>query len=169
MFTLKRTSKFTAVAAVCLLIPLAAAQTQPTANQTHEANVKAYIDMLRKDLAKDKVAILNELMDMDPADAAKFWPVYNEYDTALTKLKDERLVFLRMYAENFQSLDGPTIEKIANGIMDVEVRKVQLNKQFFQRMSQALTSKDALRWLHIEAQIERLADLQILAGLPIVE
>jgi hypothetical protein len=36
-------------------------------------------------------------------------------------------------------------------------------------LSQALTAKDAARWLQIESQIEKVIDLQILASLPIVE
>jgi len=36
-------------------------------------------------------------------------------------------------------------------------------------MSRALTPKDAAKWLQIEAQIEKLVDLQMLASLPIVE
>jgi len=147
---------------------LAVAQT-PTPQQTQEANLKAYISMMRKDFKKDKVAIIAELMDLGPQEAAKFWPVYNEYDKSLTKLGDERIVFIRMYADNYSSLSGEMATKIATGMMDVEARRLDLRKQYFQRMSQALTPKDAVRWLQVEAQIEKLVDLQILSSLPIVE
>ena len=66
---------------------LALAQTPPTPQQTQEANLNAYISMMRQDLKKDKVAILTELMALGPDQAAKFWPVYNEYDQALTKTR----------------------------------------------------------------------------------
>jgi hypothetical protein len=46
---------------------------------------------------------------------------------------------------------------------------LDLQKQYFLRFSQTLTPKDAARWLEIEAQIEKLVDLQILASLPIVQ
>lgn len=69
--------------------PLAVAQTPPpTPQQTHEANLQAYIGMLRQDLKKDKVSILTQLMDLGPDQAAKFWPVYNDYDKDLTRLAD---------------------------------------------------------------------------------
>ena len=147
---------------------LAVAQA-PTPQQTQEANLKAYISMMRKDFKKDKVAIIAELMDLGPQEAAKFWPVYNEYDKSLTKLGDERIVFIRMYADNYSSLSGEMATKIATGMLDVEARRLDLRKQYFQRMSQALTPKDAVRWLQVEAQIEKLVDLQILSSLPIAE
>jgi hypothetical protein len=145
------------------------AQTAPTAQQTQEANLKAYVSMLRTDLKKGKVSILTELMALGPDQAAKFWPVYNEYDKSLTKLADERLAFIRMYAENYSSLSQENATKIAMGMMDVQAKRLDLQKQYFLRFSQTLTPKDAARWLEIEAQIEKLVDLQILASLPIVQ
>jgi hypothetical protein len=154
---------------LALAVPLAVAQTPPTPQQTKEANLRAYIGMMRKDLKKDKVSILTEMMALDPQEAAKFWPVYNDYDRALTKLGDERIVFIRLYADNYSSLSDETVTKIATGLMDVEGRRVELRKQYFPLMSQALTVKDAARWLQIESQMEKLIDLQILSSLPIVE
>ena len=148
---------------------LAMAQTAPTPEQTQEANLKAYIGMMRQDLKKDKVSILTELMDLDPQEAAKFWPVYNEYDQALTKLADERIAFIRLFADNYSVLSNGMATKIATGMMDVEARRLALRKTYFQRLSQTLTPKDAVRWLQIESQIEKVVDLQILASLPIVE
>ena len=154
---------------VALVGPLAVAQKPPTPQQTQDANIKAYVGMMRQDLKKDKVAILTELMDLSPDQSAKFWPVYNEYDQHLTKLADERVAFIRMYANNYASLTNEMATKVAIGMLDVEARRLDLRKQYFQRLSQALTAKDAARWLQIEAQIEKVVDLQILASLPIVD
>jgi hypothetical protein len=153
--------------ALALTSALSLAQT-PSLQQTREANLTAYIGLLRKDLKTDKVSILTELMALDPGQAAKFWPVYNEYDKSLTKLADERIAFIRMYADNFSALSQETATKIAMGMMDVQAKRLDLQKQYFQRLSQVLSPKDAARWLQVEAQIEKLVDLQILSSLPIV-
>jgi hypothetical protein len=149
--------------------PLAPGQAPPTPADTREANLKAYVDMLRGDLKKNKVSILTELMALGPEQAAKFWPVYNDYDKSLVKLADERIAFIRMYAENYSALSQETATQIAMGMIDVQARRLDLQKQYFERFSQILSPKDAARWLQIEAQIEKLVDLQILASLPIVE
>lgn len=147
----------------------AVAQTAAAPKQTQEANLNAYISLMRKDLKKDKVSILTELMALGPEQAAKFWPVYNDYDKALTALADERVAFIRMYADNYSALSDEMATKIAMGALDIQARRVDLQKQYFQRLSQTLTPKDAARWLQVEAQIEKVVDLQILSSLPIVE
>ena len=149
--------------------PLAMAQTAPAPQETQEANLKAYIGMMRQDLKKDKVSILTEMMDLGPQEAAKFWPVYNAYDKELTALADERIAFIRLYADNYGALSDEMAIKIATGMMDIEGRRVELRKRYFPLVSQALTVKDAARWLQIESQIEKVVDLQILSSLPIVE
>jgi hypothetical protein len=168
--TLKRTAVTLTVLWLAVAVSATVfAQQAPSPAQTQEANLKAYVEMLRKDLNKDKVAILTELMQLSPEEAAKFWPAYNEYDKALTKLKDERIAFIRMWAENSASLTDETVTKIALGLLDVEARRNQLKKEYFQRMSRVVSVKQAARFLQIENQIEKLVDLQIAASLPIVE
>jgi len=166
---LKTAAFLACLGALAIAGPLAMAQTAPTPQQTQEANLKAYVGMLRQDVKKDKVSILTELMDLGPDDAAKFWPIYNDYDKALTKLSDERLAFIRMYAENFGALTDDMATKIATGMMDVESRRLDLRKQYLPKITQAVGAQGAVRRLQIEAQIEKVMDLQILASLPIVE
>jgi hypothetical protein len=157
----------------CVLLAVAGspvlAQQKLTPGETQEANVKAYVELLRKDLKKDKVSILTEMMELSPDEAAKFWPLYNTYDKELTKLGDERVAFIRMYAENYASLSDEKVTQIANGLLDLEIRRIQLRKQYFQTMSNTLSTKLAARFVQIESQIEKLVDLQIASSLPIVE
>jgi hypothetical protein len=158
--------------ACCGVLALAAfvarAQTPPTPQQSREANLKAYVELLRKDLKKDKVAIITQLMDFSPEQSAKFWPVYADFDRDLTLLADERLALLRLYAESYPAVTDEIASKIATGMLDVEGKRVELRKQYFQKFSAALSARDAAKWLWIEAQIEKLVDLQILANLPVV-
>jgi hypothetical protein len=158
---------------ICVLLAMAGspafAQKKPTPGDTQKANIKAYVELLRKDLKKDKVSILTEMMELSPEEAAKFWPEYNAYDKELTKLGDERVAFIRMYAENYGSLSDEKVTQIATGLLDLEIRRVQLRKQYFQTMSKALSAKLAARFVQIESQIEKLVDLQIASSLPIVE
>jgi hypothetical protein len=145
------------------------AQQKMTPNETREANFKAYVELLRKDLKKEKVSILTEMMEFSPEEAAKFWPLYNAYDKELTKLADERIAFIRMYSDNYTSLTDEMTNQIANGAMDLEIRRVQLRRQYYQSMSKALSVRLAARFLQIETQIEKIVDLQVASSLPVVE
>jgi hypothetical protein len=155
--------------ALATIVSVVASPQQPTADQTKEANLKAYVDLLRKDVKKDKVTIITELMDLSPEEAAKFWPVYNDYDKALTTLADERVALIRMYAENYASMTDQVATKLATGVLDLDAKRNQLKRQYFERMSKSLSPKLAARFLQIDNQLEKIIDLQIASSLPVIE
>ena len=145
------------------------AQAPPSAAATKEANLKEYVHLLRQDVQKQKVAILTDLMELSAEDSAKFWPVYNEYDKALTKLKDERLALIKDYAQNYGSLTDEKAMQIANAALDLDGKRNDLKREYLQKVRQALNAKLAARFLQIETQLEKIIDLQIASNLPIVE
>lgn len=133
---MKRTNSIWRVISVlAIAVPVAFAQNSPapTSRQTQDANLKAYVDLLRSDLKKGKVQVLTAMMDLGPDDSAKFWPVYNEYDKSLTKLADERLAWIKMYAQNYDSLTDGQVTQIANGLLDFEAKRNQLKRDYFQK------------------------------------
>jgi hypothetical protein len=159
----------TALVVLIAILSAAAGAQQPTADQTREANLKAYVDLLRKDVKKDKVTIISELMDLGPEESAKFWPVYNDFDTALTALADERIALIRMYSENYSSMTEQTATKLATGVLDLDAKRNQLKRQYFEKMTKALNAILAARFLQIENQLEKVIDLQIASSLPVIE
>jgi hypothetical protein len=54
-------------------------------------NVLAYIKLLRSDVRQQKAEVMGSVMQLSAADAAKFWPIYSQYDAELNKLSDLRV------------------------------------------------------------------------------
>ena len=63
---------------------VSAQQAMPTAADTRDANLRAYVELLRSDVRAQKVAFITELMEFSEADDKVFWPIYREYDTELS-------------------------------------------------------------------------------------
>lgn len=166
---MRRHKKSFLILAALLTAPILMAQSPVGPGDGRESNIKAYVDLLRKDLKKDKVAVLTEIMDLTPEEAAKFWPIYSDYDNELTKLGDERIAFFRMYVDNYAALTNEQATTIVNGLLDVQARRTALQKKFFQRVSEALNPKLAARFVQVEHQLLLVLDLQVAASLPVVE
>lgn len=66
------------------------AATSPEA-QANEKNLQEYIDLLRSDVRQQKAEMMGAMMVLGAQDAAKFWPIYSDYDAQLTKLNDQRV------------------------------------------------------------------------------
>jgi len=71
--------------------PKASAKTATSPAMTKEENLKEYIKLLREDVRSQKSAVVSAVMQLDPDEAAKFWPIYRDYDAELSKLNDLRV------------------------------------------------------------------------------
>jgi hypothetical protein len=158
-----------AAAAGCLAIPhLALAQT-PKAEETRDANLRAYVDLLRSDVRGQSVAIISELMQLNEADDKVFWPVYREFEGELTKINDARIALIQEYADNYAALTDARADTLAHRALDLEARRNELKAKYYDRLRMVVSPKVAARFIQIENQILLLLDLQIAASLPIVE
>jgi hypothetical protein len=138
-------------------------------DETREANLRAYADLLRSDVRAQKSAILTELMEFSDSEEAKFWPVYREYETALARINDDRLALIKEYAANYATLTDAVADRLARGALDVEARRQDLKRRYYERFASVLSPKTAARFLQVENQILLLLDLQIAASLPLVQ
>jgi hypothetical protein len=133
-----------------------------------ELNITAYIELLRSDIQAERVAVIGQIMQLNEADSAKFWPIYREYQTELTALNDIKIGVVREYVENYDKVTDKAADRSANTIFDFESKRLALKKKYYERMKNALSAKTALQFFQVENQILMLLDLQLSSSLPAV-
>ena len=132
-------------------------------------NLRAYVELLRSDVRSQKVAILSEMMDFTEEEDAKFWPIYREYDTELSKINDDRVTLIQEYAKNYEQMTDTVADRIALGALGLEARRNALKQKYYDRLKSALSATTAARFLQVENQLLMIIDLQISAALPVVK
>ena len=75
-------------------------------------NIQEYIDLLRSDVRQQKAEIMGSVMQLSASDAAKFWPIYSEYDTELIKLNDLRAANIQEYAKSYTQLTDEKADEL---------------------------------------------------------
>jgi hypothetical protein len=140
-----------------------------TTDDTRDANLRAYVQLLRSDLRTEKVAIITEVMGFTEEEDAKFWPIYREYEIQLAKINDERIKGIKEYADNFDTVTDELADRLVRGALGLEERRNTLKLDVYNKVKTALSAKTAARFLQVENQILLLLDLQIASSLPIVQ
>ena len=143
------------------------AAASPNAN-VREKNIQAYIDLLRADVRQQKDEMMGAVMLLGAADAAKFWPIYNDYDAALTKLNDQRVANVREYARTYNQMTDAKADELVQNALAYRKQREQLLVQTYDRVKQALGGITAARFVQVENQLLLIIDLQIASQLPIV-
>ena len=133
-----------------------------------QKNIQAYIALMRRDVRQEKAEIMGSVMVLSAQDAAKFWPIYSEYDTQLTKLNDQRIENIKEYARAYDQMTDQEADELIQKSLAYQKERAALLAQTYDKVKQALGAVTAARFAMVEHQLLLLIDLQIASSLPVV-
>jgi hypothetical protein len=145
-----------------------AAAQAPISPSSDSQNIQAYIALLRGDVRQQKAEMVGVVMQLSAADAAKFWPIYEEYDTELTKLNDQRVANIQEYARTYDQMTDQTADELIQKALSFRKQRSELLAKYYERVRQALGGIEAARFIQVEDQLLLIIDLQIDSLLPVV-
>ncbi len=143
--------------------------TQAPPNLTQQANVDEYIELIRSNVRQEKAQILGAVMALSAADAAKFWPLYYEYDNELAKLNKMRSDNILEYAKAYESMTDAKADALIATAIQYEKQRTELLAKYYPKMKNAIGAIEAARFLQVEHQLLLLIDLQLASNLPLVQ
>ncbi len=86
-----------------------------------------------------KIAFITERLQLTEAEAQKFWPIYNAFDTENQKLRKETTGKFRK--TDFESMSEQDAKKYLKEMMETDAEKHQLRQQFVNDLLNVLPSK----------------------------
>ena len=128
-----------------------------------------YLELLRGDVRAERVEILTEALDLPPAQADAFWPLFREYDTELTALSDRRVALIKRFAEKYGTLTDADADGIAREWFKLQNDRNKLRQKYYGKIAKATSSLVAARFIQVEHTVGMLIDLNIAAELPLME
>jgi hypothetical protein len=141
---------------------------QSSATPTQKKNMQEYIELMRSNVRDQKAEIMGSVMQLNAADAAKFWPIYSEYDAELAKVNDLRVANIKDYAANYTQMTDEKADELIQNAVNYRKQRAELLAKYYGQVKGALGAVTAARFAQIEDQLLLIIDLQIASSLPIV-
>ncbi len=141
---------------------------QSPESDTQKKNIQAYIVLMRSNVRQQKAEMMGAVMQLSAADAAKFWPIYSDYDAELSKVNNLRIENIQDYSQNYAQMTDEKADQLVQKAMGYQKQRSELLAKYYDLMKQSLGAVTAARFLQIENQLLLIIDLQINASLPIV-
>jgi len=127
------------------------------------------IELIRHDIKAEKVAIMTESLPLTEKQGDAFWPLYREYNLALSKLGDRRIAVIKKIVESEGKLDNKTAEDLVKESFKIADERNTLLKKYYGKAAKAIGSVSAARFVQIENQILTLLDAEIIDQIPLVK
>jgi hypothetical protein len=112
---------------------------------------------------------MGSVMLLSAQDAAKFWPIYEDYDTQLTKLNDQRVENIKEYAQNYDDMTDAKADELIQKSIAYQKERAELLAQTYEKVKQALGAVTAARFAMVEHQLLLIIDLKIASSLPVAQ
>jgi hypothetical protein len=170
---MKKTVMLAALAAVAVVAGsgLASAQaTQaPAQSKQAPANVDQALEQLRKDARTDVNALIGASMGFTSDEAAKFWPLYKNYETKRKALNDERFAIIKDYAANYEAMSDAKATELVQRSLALEDKLTAAKREFLGELQKALPGKTVARFSQVHNRIDLLVNLAIAEEVPLVK
>lgn len=145
-------------------------RTADTGSQAAKTSAATNAEILLNKIKADKKLLVASNMNLTDGEAAKFWPLYDEYQKNLDQINKRLGRTITDYAEAFKN--GPVPNSTAANLLDealaVEDDEVALKQSYAQQLSHVLPEAKVARYLQIETKIRSLLKYELAREIPLV-
>jgi len=128
-----------------------------------------FFELLRQDIERDRVTLMGAAMGFDSAQAAAFWPIYEEYQVELKQLGDREVAVVLDFARNYQSMTDEKARELATEALSIDEKQVALLRRYFERVDEALGAIIATRFMQVENQLNNLIQVRLASEIPLIK
>jgi hypothetical protein len=125
------------------------------------------MEMLREKLRADKKLIVAEAMHLTEAEAAAFWPVYENYQKDLTALNNRSMKLIKDYAGSYGSMTDPAAKGIVDSFLAIEKDRIQLMQTYAPKLRKVLPEVKVARYYQIENKIRAVVNYELASEIPL--
>lgn len=156
------------VSLTLLTLPGWSQQPASAAEQSGQATT-ADMETLREKVRADKKALVSANLDLTEEQAAKFWPIYESYQSDLQKLNKRRVKMIDSYADHYGSMTDAQASKLISEAVSVSQDQAAMQNRYAERLDGVVPAVQAARYLQIENKIRALVDYEVASNIPLVE
>ena len=146
---------------------LLAQNAAPQANQP-SLSIDQEIHLLRQDLRAQRKQLVAANMNLTPAEAAKFWPIYDQYVSELVQKNQAKYELIKEYAQG-EKLTDELAETLPKRWLGVDESVDQLRLKYIPTFRGVLSARSTARFYQIDRRVQLMIDLQLASSLPLIE
>lgn len=116
----------------------------------------------------EKKLMVENFMQLNDADAQKFWPIYNNYETERGDLTSRRIKVLKQYADQYSTLTDEQADVLMKDVFSIRKKDLALKQKYFNQIKKNMSAKTATSFYQLEEYIQTAIRYSLLEQIPFV-
>lgn len=108
----------------------------------------------KENIESMKIAFITQKLDLTPAEAQQFWPVYNQYSDKTQELRKKRKQDHRETKQDFDLLSDKEVEQAVDNEIISRQRELDLQKEYHVKFKTVLPIKKVAKLYAAEDQFK---------------
>jgi hypothetical protein len=138
------------------------------ADGTAEAITDQQLTLLRRDTRSIKKQLIAANLTLADSEAAKFWPVYEQYSAETEKIDNARTVIIKGYSDEYGTLTDAQADGLIRRWLDTDIEQTKLRQRYVPIIRKVLLGKKAATFFQLDRRISTMIDIQLTSQLPLV-
>lgn len=102
-----------------------------------------------------KIAFLTNKLELTSKEAQLFWPLYNEYNSKMEKLRKTKKSDFDELKNKGENLSDKELETFMNEVFATRQKELDLQKEYYEKYSKVLSMKKVALLYQAENQFKR--------------
>jgi hypothetical protein len=128
-------------------------------------DVEILVDAIRA----NKKALVAANLGLTPEEAAKFWPLYDRYQTELNAVQDRLAKVVVQYTAGFRTIPDADALKLAQDYLTVEADRAKVRQSYLEPFSKVLTGRKVVRFYQIENKMDAVLRYDLAETIPVMD
>ena len=157
--------------AACLTAAVAQAQApakQASTTADSGRKVEDVIQAMRLDLQSSRADIMAKNMTLTADQAAKFWPVFQQYQQEQNVIMDDQLKGIQKYVDSYETLDDAAALALIQAHFDRDSRMNATRQKWLGEFQKVLPTRVAVRVMQIDRRLSLVHQIEYAAEIPLV-
>jgi len=102
-----------------------------------------------------KIAFITERLSLTSEEAAVFWPVYNEHEAAIEKIRRRERTEIRNRLQNFQNISDQQIQSLMDEFLALQEERNNRNIAFLKKMTNLISARKTFLLIKAEDDFKK--------------
>ena len=127
------------------------------------------VQLTRSAIQTERQAVLTANLELDEKEKAIFWPLYDEYRTALAAAIDTRVDLLNEYFASYETLTDKEATALLEKHFAWEKEVLKVRSSYAKKMSKSLSGKTVAKFFQIENKMDIIVEYELAGEIPLIK
>ena len=127
-------------------------------------DLKAELEIIKN----KRKTFIQEVMELTPQEKDKFWPLYAEFESGLSKIRRERIELALKFIQNHETLSNAEAMAMLKQRWRLDSDELKLKQAYVDKFKQVFPGRKVLRFFQAENKFETAAIAELYGNIPMI-